>query len=143
MNRSQLSISPAFAVWLGVAWLALVCDTAGVSYVLRHHDPRFTFLYEHASMVRSDVLCTFVPFVGAALAIVGLLARREWGWGLALVLNLALVAGSFAVTGTAFWMVRPYGVGGEILKPNMAGVPAGALLMILVLLAPSVRRGFR
>jgi len=59
------------------------------------------------------------------------------------VLNLALVAGSFAVTGTAFWMVRPYGVGGEILKPNMAGVPAGALLMILVLLAPSVRRGFR
>ena len=143
MVRPQVGISPSFAVWVGVLWFALVCNAAGVSYVLRHSDPRYVYLYEHAAMVRSDVLCTFVPFVGAALAIVGLLARREWGWGLALVLNLALVAGSFAVTGTAFWMVRPYGVGGEILKPNMAGVPAGALLMILVLLAPSVRRGFR
>src|SRR5438034_10093378 len=120
MKRSQLSISPAFAVWLGVAWLALLCDTAGVSYVLRHHDPRFAFLYEHASMVRSDVLCTFVPFVGAALAIVGLLARREWGWGLALVLNLALVAVIFAVTGSALWLVRLYTEGRETLMLNIA-----------------------
>jgi len=143
MKRSQLSISAPFAVWIGVAWLALVCDTAGAAYVLRHQDPRFALLYEHASAVRADVLCTYVPLAGAVLAIAGLLARRRWGWGLALLLNLAAVAGSFAVTGTAFWIARPYGADGAILKPAMIGVPGGAFLMLLVLLAPSVRRGFR
>jgi len=118
MNRSQLGISPSFAVWVGVLWFALVCNAAGVSYVLRHSDPRYVYLYEHAAMVRSDVLCTYVPFAVAVLAIAGLLARRRWGWGLAMLLNLALVAGAFAVTGSA-------------------------LLFTMVLLAPSVRRGFR
>ncbi len=94
-------------------------------------------------MVRSDVLCTYVPFVGALLAIAGLLARRRWGWGLAMLLNLALVAGAFAVTGTAFWLARPYGVDGVILRPEIIGVPTVALLFTMVLLAPSVRRGFR
>src|SRR2546427_10280163 len=100
MNRSQLGISPSFAVWAGVLWFVLVCNAAGVSYVLRHSDPRYVYLYEHAAMVRSDALCTYVPLVGALLAIAGLLARRRWGWGLAVLLNLALVAGAFAVTGT-------------------------------------------
>src|SRR5438093_13115197 len=143
MKHSQLSISPAFGVWLGVAWLALVCNAAGVSYVRRHDDARFVFLYEHAAMARADALSTYIPLAGAILAIIGLLRRRPWGWGLALVLNLALVAGCFVVTGTAFWMARPYGVGGQILTPQMLGVPAVACLVILVLLAPSVRRAFR
>src|SRR5213593_2195479 len=143
MNRSQLGISPSFAVWSGVLWFTLVCNAAGVSYVLRHSDPRYVYLYEHAAMVRSDVLCTYVPFVGALLAIAGLLARRRWGLGLAMLLNLALVAGAFAVTGTAFWLARPYGVDGVILRPEIIGVPTVALLFTLVLLAPSVRRGFR
>ena len=143
MNRSQLGISPSFAVWVGVLWFALVCNAAGVSYVLRHSDPRYVYLYEHAAMVRSDVLCTYVPFAVAVLAIAGLLARRRWGWGLAMLLNLALVAGAFAVTGTAFWLARPYGVNGVILRPEIIGVPTVALLFTLVLLAPSVRRGFR
>src|SRR5438477_10648522 len=143
MVRPQVSISPSFAVWVGVLWFALVCNAAGVSYVLRHSDPRYVYLYEHAAMVRSDVLCTYVPFAVAVLAIAGLLARRRWGWGLAMLLNLALVAGAFAVTGTAFWLARPYGVDGVILRPEIIGVPTVALLFILVLLAPSVRRGFR
>ena len=143
MNRSQLGISPSFAVWAGVLWFVLVCNAAGVSYVLHHSDPRFTYLYEHAAMVRSDVLCTYVPFGGALLAIAGLLARRRWGWGLAMLLSLAPLAGTFAVAGTAFWMARPYGVDGAILQPGIIGVPTVAFLMILVLLSPTVRRGFR
>ena len=142
MNRIQLGISPSFAVWVGVIWLALICDAAGVSYVLRHWD-RFTYRYEHAAMLRSDLLCTYVPFAVAVLAMAGLVARRWWGWGLALLLNLALVAGTFAVTGTAFWLARPYGVDGVILRPEIIGVPTVALLFMIVLLAPSVRRGFR
>ena len=143
MKRSQLSISPPFAQWLAVAWLALLCDAAGAAYLLRHHDPRFELLYEHTSTVRADVLCTWVPLACAVLAIAGLIARRRWGWSLALLLTLAAVAGSFAVTGTAYWMARPYGADGAVLKPAMLGVPGGAFLMLLVLLAPSVRRGFR
>ena len=72
MNRPQLGISPSFAVWSGVLWFTLVCNAAGVSYVLRHSDPRYVYLHEHAAMVRSDVLSTYVPLVGAAL-------RRGWG----------------------------------------------------------------
>ncbi len=143
VNRAQLGISPSFAVWVGVVWCVFICDGAGVSYVLRHYDPRFVYLNQHASMVRSDLLCTYIPFAGALLAIAGLLARRWWGWSLAMLLNLALVAGCFAVAGTAFWLARPYGVGGEILKPQIIGVPTVAFLVMLVLLAPSVRRGFR
>ena len=143
MDRTQLGISPSFAVWVGVIWFTLVCDSAGVSYAVRHYDPRFMYLHEHAAMVRSDVLCTYVPFAGAFLAIAGLLARRWWGWGLAMLLNVALVAGNFAVAGTAFWMARPYGVGGQILRPEIIGIPAIAFLVILVFLAPTVRRGFR
>src|SRR5207247_8835761 len=141
MVRPQVGISPSFAVWVGVLWFALVCNAAGVSYVLRHSDPRYVYLYEHAAMVRSDVLCTYVPFAVAVLAIAGLLARRRWGWGLATLLNLALVAGAFAVTGTAFWLARPYGVDGAILRPEIIGVPAVALLVSLVLLAPVVAGG--
>jgi len=143
MNRIQLGISPSFAVWVGVIWLALICDAAGVSYVLRHWDPRFTYLYEHAAMLRSDLLCTYVPFAVAVLAMAGLVARRWWGWSLALLLNLALVAGTFAVTGTAFWLARPYGVNGVILRPEFIGVPTVGFLVVLVLLSPTVRRGFR
>jgi hypothetical protein len=143
MKRDQLGISPSFAVWAGVLWFALVCNAASVSYVLRHSDPRYAYLAAHAVMLRSDVLCTYVPFAGALLAIVGLIARRRWGWGLAMLLNLALVVGTFAVTGTAFWMARPYGVGGQILRPGIIGVPTVAFLLMIVLLAPGVRRGFR
>jgi hypothetical protein len=60
-----------------------------------------------------------------------------------MLLNLALVAGAFAVTGTAFWLARPYGVDGVILRPEIIGVPTVAFLFIIVLLSPSVRRGFR
>src|SRR5919198_3164339 len=119
MNRHPFRISPSFAVWVGVLWLALVCDAAGVSYVLRHWDPRFAYLSERAAMVRSDVLCTYVPFAGAVLAMAGLVARRRWGWGLALLLNVALLAGTYAVAGTAFWLARPYGVDGAILRPGI------------------------
>jgi hypothetical protein len=143
MRRSQLSISPAFAVGLGVAWFALVCDAALVSYVLRHDDPRFSFLSEPAAMVRSDLVCTCVPIVGALLASLGLLGRRSWGWSLALLMNVAVVVGAFAITGTSFWMARPYGVNGQILPPEAFGIPTAALVVFLVLLAPSVRRGFR
>jgi len=143
VNRAQLGISPSFAVWVGVVWCVFICDGAGFSYVLRHYDPRFVYLNQHASMVRSDLLCTYIPVAGALLAIAGLLARRWWGWSLAMLLNLALVAGCFAVAGTAFWMARPYGVSGEIMKPQIIGVPTVAFLVMLVLLAPSVRRGFR
>ena len=104
VNRAQLGISPSFAVWVGVVWCVFICDGAGFSYVLRHYDPRFVYLNQHASMVRSDLLCTYIPVAGALLAIAGLLARRWWGWSLAMLLNLALVAGCFAVAGTApFW----------------------------------------
>src|SRR5213593_4696741 len=81
--------------------------------------------------------------LGISPSFAGLLARRRWGLGLAMLLNLALVAGAFAVTGTAFWLARPYGVDGVILRPEIIGVPTVALLFTLVLLAPSVRRGFR
>ncbi len=143
MKRDQLGISPSFAVWAGVLWFVLVCNQAGISYVLRHSDPRYVYLSQHVAMLRSDVVCTYVPFVGALLAIVGLLARRRWGWGLAMLLNLTLFVGTFAVSGTAFWMARPYGVNGVILKPDFIGVPTVAFLLVMVLLSPSVRRGFR
>ncbi len=143
MRRSQLSISPAFAIGLGVVWFALLCDAAVISYVLRHEDPRFWFLQDPAAMVRSDVLCTFIPMLGAVLAMLGLLGRRMWGWSLALVMNLAVVVGAFAMTGSAFWMARPYGVDGQIVAPSAFGIPTAALVMFLVLLAPSVRRRFR
>ncbi|HYY05811.1 MAG TPA: hypothetical protein VE997_04490 [Candidatus Limnocylindria bacterium] len=143
MNRTRRGISPSFAVWVGVVWFVLVCDTAAVSYVLRHGDPRFVSLYGHAGMLRADVLGTYVPFASGLLAIAGLLARRWWGWGLALVLNLAVGAGTFAVAGTAFSMARPHGVDGAILRPEIIGVPTIAFLLMLVLLSPSVRRGFR
>src|SRR5438093_12821433 len=97
MVRPQVSISPSFAVWVGVLWFALVCNAAGVSYVLRHSDPRYVYLYEHAAMVRSDVLCTYVPFAGSVLAFAGLRARRRGGWAPARRLNLALVAVAVAV----------------------------------------------
>src|SRR5438045_9544206 len=115
MNRTQLGISPSFAVWVGVLWFALVCNAAGVSFVLRHSDPRYVYLYEHAAMVRSDVLCTYVPFAVAVLAIAGLLGRRRWGWGLAGPLDRALAGGASAVAGTAVSVARPSGRGGGIV----------------------------
>src|SRR2546422_9884750 len=120
MNRTQLGISPSFAVWAGVLWFALVCNAAGVSYVLRHSDPRYVYLYEHAAMVRSDVLCPYVPFVGAILATTALLARCRRGWALAVLLNLALVAGGFTVTGTAVWLAPPASVAGWIPRGSGA-----------------------
>ena len=107
------------------------------------NDPRFSFLSEPAAMVRSDLVCTCVPIVGALLASLGLLGRRSWGWSLALLMNVAVVVGAFAITGTSFWMARPYGVNGQILPPEAFGIPTAALVVFLVLLAPSVRRGFR
>jgi hypothetical protein len=143
MERSNLIIRPGFAVWLGVLWLALICDAAGISYVLRHADPRVVILYRQSLMARSDLICTWIPLLGGLLAIVGLLARRRWGWALAVTLNLALAAGAFAVSGTAFWMARPYGVGGQIVRPSVFGIPMVALIVFFVLLAPGVRRAFR